>query len=166
MRVKVIAAFVVGTGCLAGICPGGSFFLQDKATGKNHGPFRLQAGETIKLGTNSYLVLEALVRPPAMRDKLNKTVIPEIAFRNAAVKDVIEFLRQASEDFSPYSDPRFKGVNIIFNVPEDSQLAKRGITFRARDISLADALGVVMKTARLESKVDGNLLIVEPRVGP
>ena len=82
------------------------------------------------------------------------------------MKDVMDFLRQASEDNSPYDDPRFKGVNIIFNVPDDSQLAKRGITFRARDISLGDALNVVMKTARLQSKIDGNLLIIEPRVGP
>ena len=149
-----------------GVCRAESFFLKDKATGKNYGPFQLRAGETIKVGTNRYLVVEALTRPPTMREKLNKTIIPELNFRDAPVKDVIDFFRQASEEHSPYDDPRFKGVNIIFNVPEGSQIAKRGITFRARDITLANALAVVLKTVRLQSKVDGNLLIIEPRVGP
>lgn len=165
MNMRTVTALAVGITVATAACRGESFFLHDKASGVNHGPFRLRAGETIKIGTNEYKIVEALTRPPSMRDRLNRTIIPEITFRDAEVKDVIDFLRQASEDFSPYGDPRFKGVNIVFNVPEDSQLATRGITFRARDISLAEALSVVMKTARLQSKVDGNLLIIEPRRG-
>lgn len=121
--------------------------------------------------------------------KMASIIIPEVDFRQANIHDVIQFLQDNSVEFDPSPEGK-KGVNIILNLgtmesapaeaaaggdawgaaPAEGAGAAPGgtelITFRAREISLLEALRIVTDVANLKFRVDGNVVMVLPFNAP
>jgi len=119
--------------------------------------------------------------------KMASIIIPEVDFRQANIHDVIQFLQDNSVEFDPSPDSK-KGVNIILNLgtmetapaeavgdtwgaagADGAAVAPGGtelITFRAREISLLEALRIVTDVANLKFRVDGNVVMVLPFNAP
>ncbi|HAS81251.1 MAG TPA: hypothetical protein DCS43_00875, partial [Verrucomicrobia bacterium] len=130
----------------------------------------------------------------AILNKMSKIRIPEIEFRQANFRDVIIFLVQQSRDFDPEPDKsNKKGVNIILKLESDIAAAAGGsaavpdpfatpeapadggggaagadslITFSALDITLKEALDIVVEMGKLKYLVRGNAVMVMPVNAP
>jgi general secretion pathway protein D len=48
--------------------------------------------------------------------KLNRIIIPQIQFRDATVREAIDFLKQKAYELDPETDPAKKGVNIVLKL--------------------------------------------------
>lgn len=121
----------------------------------------------------------AETREARVRRKLRSITIPEVKFRQANVRDVIQFLVDASREY----DPDEEGVNIILNLNRrhaatttaanddlfgaaeleaQPRELNETITFSARHISLMEALDIVCQVGGLKYRVDGNIVMVVP----
>ena len=166
---KLIAAALLAW--LVAALPGAAqtFSLKDNATGRVYGPFDSTSGAQVVIGTNAFTVQKSEVRQiavsfePTMEQKLSRTIIPEIDFRNAAVEDVIEFLRKASEEHSPFKGARHKGVNIVAQLGAATPEELGSITFKAQKISLKDTLNAITSVASLEYELRDNWILVRPK---
>jgi general secretion pathway protein D len=116
--------------------------------------------------------------------KMDGITIPEIDFRQANIQNVIEFLQDQSIEWDRSGDdPR--GVNLILNLgaveaapvaaqpadewgfapapePSAAPAGTQLITFRAREISLLQALKIVTDVANLKYRIEGNVVMVLP----
>ncbi len=84
-----------------------------------------------------------------LRRKIEITRLPEINFRAARLDDVVSFLNQQSVEFDPNPDYKQRsGVTIILgsDAKQDSDTL---ITFSARDITLKEALDILVDVANL-----------------
>lgn len=52
----------------------------------------------------------------AIENKLNRIIIPKIEFREATIREAIDFLKQKSRDLDPDPDPAHRGVNIVLKL--------------------------------------------------
>lgn len=116
--------------------------------------------------------------------KMEGIIIPEVDFRQANVNDVVQFLQEASVEYDRSSDGK-KGVNFILklNAGEAAPVSEpaanawggggaepevggtstgQDITFRAREISLLEALKIVTDVAGLKYRVQGNVVMIVP----
>jgi hypothetical protein len=120
--------------------------------------------------------------PQGVRQKLGRATIPEVNFRQAHIRDVVHFLSQASRNH----DRNKVGVNMIWGGDAGSlkrrrPLGKEGktdaakaadesgvplITFRARHISVLEALDIVTQMAGLKYRIQGNVVLVTPKSAP
>jgi hypothetical protein len=137
------------------------FFLEHERTGRKYGPFVFRDGARIELGSQVFK-LQKSAAGMSLKQVMQATVIPELAFREAQVRDVINFLREAGEKHSPFEAPAVRGVNIILNVPE-GWTGGRTITFSAKNLSLYDALKVVTETSNLDFSIESNWVMIRPR---
>ena len=119
--------------------------------------------------------------------KMASITIPEIDFRQANINDVVTFLQEQSVE----GDPEGRGVNIILNLSSaegggavmQPSYAEFGdfsaeapilagpasfelITFRAREISLFDALKILTDVANLKYRIAGNVVMILPLNAP
>jgi general secretion pathway protein D len=118
--------------------------------------------------------------------KLNTIIIPRIEFRDASVREAIEFLRQQAEANDPATDGR-KGVDIVLRlttlgrpaetitttgVPPDTTAATMSepsispadarITITLNEIPLAEALRYIASQAGLKVKVEPYAISIIP----
>jgi len=124
--------------------------------------------------------LAAESREAKVERKLRGIVIPKLEFRQADIREVIEFLVQTSREL----DPAKAGVNIVLNLgagvekaaARKDRFAQAGvtnrvsdgplITFSARHLSLEEALKIVTQSAGLKYRVQGNVVMVVPVSAP
>jgi general secretion pathway protein D len=121
-----------------------------------------------------------------IEQKMKTIVLPEIAFRNANINDVVSFFESASREHDDPSLPVEKrGVNFVlkniagtapvsaapastdpFATAVDTGAASSGggtpITFSARFVSLWEALKIVTEVAGYKSRIRGNVVMVMP----
>ena len=146
----------------------GPFYLKEDGGGKKlQGPYEIKNGGKMVIGDKTYTVIEAPKAEPSLQQKLTKTIIPKIDFRQAHVNDVIEYLKRASTTHSPYKDARHKGVNIVvFAKPEELKRVPL-ISFSAHDLSLLDALKSICSAAGLRYEIRRKWIMikVKPRPG-
>ncbi|NIY16296.1 MAG: hypothetical protein GWM98_16055, partial [Nitrospinaceae bacterium] len=116
-------------------------------------------------------------------EKMRRIKIPEIDFRETNIHDVIGFLTDASAEYDDDDVPdEHKGINIILNISDsdgmdaapveesflfDSDSADTGmgvptITFKARGISLLEALDLTTQIGGLKYRVQGSVVMVIP----
>ncbi len=122
--------------------------------------------------------------------KMRDIRIPEVSFRQANIRDVLTFLQQQSVEFDP--TPERTGVNFILQLDPGRRApaavappprradpfadpaatdAPRSVdevlvTFTALDISLMEALDIVVDVADLKYRIRGNVVMVVPRDAP
>ncbi len=96
-----------------------------------------------------------------LRHKMESIRIPEISFREANIKDVIEFLVEASiaADKST-EDELARGVNIILNIGDEEE---RTVSFQARYVTLLDAIKIITEVANLKFRVEKNIVMIIPQ---
>ena len=145
------------------------FFLEG-TQGELFGPFMLREGETIKLGFESARIVFPSQRQIEFRKKISQTIIPELSFRQANVRDVIEFLRQASAKYAPAGSPQGP-VDIVLEAdagqpgPESVQTPPGAaevpdVTFNARYISLLTAIQIVARVTDLKCLIKENRIVL------
>jgi len=124
-------------------------------------------------------------------DKMEEIVIPEISFRQENIRDVLTFLQDLSVEFDPAPTRAERtGVNIILQLdsgrrratadngrtrrradpfadPDDVDGVRAAedvpVSFTARNISLREALDIVVDVANLRYRIRGNVVVVVPR---
>ncbi len=123
--------------------------------------------------------------------KMTQIRIPEVDFRQANIRDVVDFLHSQSVEFDPSENPDArKGVNIIlkldetsgggatedlapldpFAAPSDAFGGGAGaggdetlVTFSALDITLKEALDIVVDVSGLKYRIRGSVVIILPK---
>jgi hypothetical protein len=108
----------------------------------------------------------------AVVTKMEQTIIPEINFREAKVDDVVAFLREASRENDPTPAPAAKKeVNFVLNLrsgatSDVTEASMPLLTFKARDISLLEALNMVTQLSGLKYRVEGHVVMIVPVGAP
>ncbi|MDP6470356.1 MAG: DUF4974 domain-containing protein [Pseudomonadales bacterium] len=97
--------------------------------------------------------------------KLHAVVIPEMDFRCARAYDVIDFFHMASIDFDKSSPEGQKGVNICLNGQSFAEGRVPLINFYFEDISLLQALTLVVALADAERTTIDDWIIVSEKGG-
>jgi hypothetical protein len=98
-----------------------------------------------------------------MHARLQKTVLPEVNLRDAAVRDVIEFLQREAQQRWPDKSP----VNFVWLVPAEAELPP--VTLTMREAPLGDVIKYVTQLAGLRYRVDAHAVVIykpEPNVKP
>ena len=135
-------------------------------------------------------VIKTQTAAERLREKMSKIIIPEIEFRQANIRDVVNFLVEASIA----GDPEGHGVNIVLNLPAETAEAEAApvptleeelpffgeeevpapapaptegplvptITLNLRRISLLDALKIITEVAGLRYRIEGNVVVITP----
>lgn len=97
-----------------------------------------------------------------MTDRLKGLIIPTLDFRDANIKDVILFLTETCRRM----DPTHKGINFLLLGlnNSDSSGAQEGnnITISIRNMSLYNALQVIVEMASLKFEVQANMVDIMP----
>ncbi len=112
-------------------------------------------------------------------EKMRKIVIPELNFREANIRDIVDFLNKACRegDQEP-GDPNRKGAKLVLNLQPGGTAAPQNpfeavapttgdadgmheVTFNARFISLEQALKTITQVAGLKYSVVGNDVVIE-----
>ncbi len=124
------------------------------------------------------------------RDRLASIVIPEIRFESAHIRDVIDFLVQASRD----ADPEGRGVNIVYIEPRrhaaqperparpkrddfwdpfaeprreepEAEAPRRAptVSVELRDVTLREVLDVVSELTGIPYRLHGNVVMIGTR---
>jgi len=135
------------------------------------------------------------IRRDQVNRKMSSIIIPEVDFRSANIHDVISFLQESSVEFDQTAkEGEKRGINIILNLgssgapaaaPATTELFPAAgataeasaaapvdasnsalITFKARDISLFDALKIVTEVSQTKFRVEGNVVMVMPVDAP
>ena len=141
------------------------------------------AGEGGAITAGGVVNREGLTPEEETEAKMRRIIIPEINFRDAPIRDVIDFLAEASREFDdPQTPPDKRGVDIILMLPrggasadaplEDDDIfspqaaARDGgtppINFTAHYKSLWDALQFACELSRLKFRIRENAVRVVP----
>ena len=143
-------------------------------SGELAGPFCFREGETIPLGANTVRVVNIRSQQDQILDAMQAIVIPEVDFRDAEIRDVVAFLAKASTKFS--ADQRV--INFVsqlddqpfefpaFDSHPDPMPDVRPITFSALDITLKDALNIVVDISGCKYKIRDGVVMIMHRSAP
>jgi hypothetical protein len=115
-------------------------------------------------GTNAATVAKPaatqVIVPLTLKQKLDAIILPEIALRDAALTNVIDFLVEASRKYDRSLPEDRRGVNIVLNVaPADKG---RTVTMSARSMSVGSALTMVCRLAGVHCEVGDAAVMVLP----
>lgn len=90
----------------------------------------------------------------ALRRKLEELIVPEVNFREAVARDVVDFLRAESRRL----DQEKVGINIVWRTPEAAASAK--VTLSLRKVPLGDVLRYVTELSGLKYRVDAYAVVI------
>jgi general secretion pathway protein D len=99
--------------------------------------------------------------------KLDEIIIPRIDFRDATIREALDFIKQRSVTLdTTEQDPSRKGINIVLKAAADSPEANARITLSLNDIPLRAAIDYVAKAANLKLKIEPYAVAVVPQSEP
>ena len=99
--------------------------------------------------------------------KLDEIIIPKIDFRDATVREALDFIKQrASSLDSVEQDPAKKGLNIVLKLAPDAAESGSRITLSLTDVPLRAAIDYVARAANLKLKVEPFAVVVVPQSEP
>ena len=99
--------------------------------------------------------------------KLDEIVIPRIDFRDATIREALDFIKQRAVALdTTEQDPSRRGINIVLKAPADSPEANSRITLSLNDIPLRAAVDYVAKAANLKLKIEPYAVAVVPQSEP
>ncbi|MBM4149934.1 MAG: hypothetical protein FJ224_12960 [Lentisphaerae bacterium] len=173
-----VASVSLLTGCAHRQSNRGDFFLIDPSGGKT-GPYHIVHAGKLSVGGVDYTVFIPSVAEDqhAVVRKMKRIIIPEIAFHQVNINDVLAFLLDASVEFD--TGPKPKGISVLgpcasppqettasvdpFAEPNKEPEPIALITFNARNISLYDAMSVVCAVAGITWEPRGSAVIFLPK---
>ena len=96
--------------------------------------------------------------------KTKAIIIPEIDFHEANIRDIVQFLSQASSQYDTSADDR-KGVQIVLNLPQDTSSR---VTMHVRRVSVLEALKLATDLAGVKYRFEGSVVCIVPKgyMGP
>ncbi len=99
-----------------------------------------------------------------IKRKLDEIIVPKIEFRDATVREALDFLKQRAAALDNIEqDPTRKGINIVLKLsPEAVESASR-ITLSLTDVPLGTAIDYVARAANLKLKVEPYSVVVVPQ---
>jgi hypothetical protein len=89
-----------------------------------------------------------------LRTRLEQLIVPEVNFRNADPKDVIDFLAGESRKLSPDKSQ----INFVWLVSADAKLSP--VTLNLKNVAFADVLSYVTQLAGLKYRVEAHAVAV------
>jgi hypothetical protein len=92
--------------------------------------------------------------------KLSELIVPEVNFREANPKDVIEFLSEETKKLNADKKP----INFVWLVPEDAKL--RLVSLKLQKIPLLDVLHYVTELSGLRYRVDPHAVVIYKEAPP
>jgi general secretion pathway protein D len=99
--------------------------------------------------------------------KLDEIVIPRIDFRDATIREALDFIKQRAVALdTTEQDPSRRGINIVLKAAADSPEANARITLSLNDIPLRAAIDYVAKAANLKLKIEPYAVAVVPLSEP
>jgi hypothetical protein len=90
----------------------------------------------------------------ALKQRLETLTVPAVNFRDAPVRDAIEWLREESGKLSPDKQP----LNVVWMVPADAKLP--GITLKLQQVPLLELLRYVTELAGLRYRLDPHAVVI------
>ena len=90
----------------------------------------------------------------ALRNKLEKIIVPEVSVRQAAPADVIEYLNAEANKRSPDKTQ----INFVWLVPAGIKL--NPVTLNLRNVPLTDVLNFVTQLAGLRYRVEAHAVVI------
>ncbi len=99
--------------------------------------------------------------------KLDEINIPRIDFRDATVREALDFIKQraaALDTLEP--DPTRKGLNIVLKLAPDAPENSSRITLSLTDVPLRAAIDYIVRAANLKLKVEPFAVVVVPQNEP
>ncbi len=99
----------------------------------------------------------------AINRKLDNIRIPSINFREATVREALDFIKQRSRDLdTDEPDPNKRGINIVPKLDSATADAGQRITLSLTDVPLREALNYIATAASLKTKVEPYAVAVVP----
>ncbi len=99
--------------------------------------------------------------------KLDEIIIPKIDFRDATIREALDFIKQRAASLDTVEqDPSKKGINIVPKLPPDSADSVSRITLSLTDVPLRAAIDYVARAANLKLKVEPYAVLVVPQSEP
>ncbi|MFA7342718.1 MAG: Amuc_1098 family type IV pilus outer membrane protein [Terrimicrobiaceae bacterium] len=96
--------------------------------------------------------------------KLDEIVIPKIDFRDATVREALDFIKQRASSLDTVEqDPAKKGINIVLKLAPDAVESGSRITLSLTDVPLRAAIDYVARAANLKLKVEPYSVVVVPQ---
>jgi hypothetical protein len=137
-----------------------TFFLTSES-GEKYGPFEFKQGSTVVAGKDKYEIQKPVTEISATVEKMRSIIVPEIDFRNAEIRGVVNFLANKSVEFDTVSKKgERKGVDIVLKLGTDGSGDVPLITFTARYISVFDALNLVTELSGLKWRRRSDIVMV------
>lgn len=105
----------------------------------------------------------------SISQKLDEIIIPKIDFRDASVREAIDFIRaRAAALDTSEPDPTRRGVNIVLKLDAAAQAAESmsRITLTLNDLPLRAVLDYVASAAGLKVKVEAHAVAIVPLSEP
>lgn len=103
----------------------------------------------------------------AINRKLDEIIVPRIEFRDATIREAMDFLRQRAAALdTTESDPTRKGVNIVLKLAPGSVEESMGINLSLTDVPLRAAIEYVSKAAGLKPKIEPYAILIVPENEP
>ena len=152
-------------------------FQLEALEGAVTGPFELKEGVVVAIGDSRATIKEVKRYEDQVLDTLSKIRIPEVDCRSANIRDVIDFLHKSAvkhgqgmrvpsfilklnshddESLDPFAEP-------------DSVAQTRNetmVTFSALDITLKEALDILVDISGLKYQISGSVVMIVPMDTP
>lgn len=103
----------------------------------------------------------------AINRKLDEIIIPKIDFRDATVREALDFIKQRAASLDTVDqDAARKGINIVLKLAPDAPENSSRITLSLTDVPLRAAIDYVARAANLKLKVEPYSVVVVPQSEP
>ncbi|HET6409648.1 MAG TPA: M56 family metallopeptidase, partial [Chthoniobacteraceae bacterium] len=142
-------AFVLAIS-MAGICLAGSALAQLKGQEQPTPPRPIPGLEAPKSGQGE--------SPARTRLKANSIILPKIEFKEAEIREVIDYLRKQSVKH----DPKKEGVSFVLKFDDADSLPKGKITLSLTDTPLLEAAKYVANLVGMKVRVEPYAIAIVP----
>lgn len=158
--------------------------------GEEHGPVTVQEGASVEIDGTRYVVRLKVTEDPGMVARLRAVELPEAEFRQANIRDVLDFMQEASRQYAPETGSprdRRRGITFVYEPAprkpvreDDAPGAERGddpfagfgsgmlhggprepvVTLAARMMNLYDMLHAVARLAGCRVEIRPEIVYV------
>jgi len=99
--------------------------------------------------------------------KLDEIIIPRIDFRDATIREALDFLSQrAAQLDTTESNPAKKGLNIVLKLTPGSPEESVTINLALTDVPLGAAIDYVARAANMKPKIEPHAVVIVPESEP
>jgi len=150
--------------------------LTDEETGEVFGPLAPRSGAVVNVGDRTLTLKVSNTKKDRTEARLKSIIIPNVEFRQANVKDVLNFLVEVSIA----EDPEGEGTSIVLSQISGAPLPTQskpsvdggwgfeaaewgepgGVTLNLRRVSIYDTISIIAETAGLEWRVDESGVVI------